>query len=192
MTLTIYSFSHYSFGSKEDSSIEEKESKLDKMVKLRNIFESQGMVRSVRLVVLIHEQNHPSILIFKKKNENSFILPGGKLEPGEDEESGIQRILEKKLQSGNFNFDEVQHLSTWYRPYYTTSFYPYLPVHITSPKETEKWYIVSLPETLKMKIPSKYELISISFYDLNANTTSFGYQLSTIPILLSKFDFIFK
>ena len=187
--INIYSVNNYTFGNAEEDS-NEKQVKIGKYDKMRSLFETQGTVHSVRAVFLIHNKKHPNIFVFLKKSDNSLVIPGGKLEVGEDEEEGLKRVLkEKVIPSGDFEI--LDHICTWYRPQFSSYMYPYLPVHISTPKEIEKWFIVTLNENQKLTIPAKYIIKALPSYEINSNN-SYGTQLSTLPSLLSKFDFSFK
>jgi cleavage and polyadenylation specificity factor subunit 5 len=95
------------------------------------------------------------------------------LEPEVDEAEGMKEILNKKLgpedplewdSKNDWTIGEC--LSTWWRPNYEnymvntfcllntiiTTFisqYPYVPAHVTSPKEKKSLYIVHLPPNSK-------------------------------------------
>lgn len=171
---------------------------LDKMKKLRQLFEQNySYVQSVRAVILVLCHNHPNVLLLKKLSSLSnstldMILPGGKLEPGEDDETGIQRLLNKKMKivddSGSYEIREL--IACWFRPQFTEQMLPYCPVHITTPKEIERWYLVLLPEKAKLGIPPKYDLISVPFYDLLDPSKEFSKQITSIPLLVSRFNII--
>ena len=179
----------YGTGSGEINEEEKEEPKIDKIDRLRNLFSTSGTVNSVRAIVLVHIHNHPHVLLLEKNSNKSTVIPGGILTPGEDDESGLQRLLSKKmcLVEGAYEIGEM--LATWYRPQFTNQFYPYLPVHITMPKEIERWYLVSLPEKGSIAISPKYRLCAVPFYDLQEyDTKTFGNQIVNIPLLVSRFN----
>ncbi len=92
---------------------------------------------------------------------NAF-RPGGRLVPGEGEIEGLQRKLTSKLAPTISNYQpkwEVGELvCMWWRPNFETAQvqpticchshtqYPYIPAHITKPKECKRLFIVPLSE----------------------------------------------
>jgi cleavage and polyadenylation specificity factor subunit 5 len=74
----------------------------------------------------------PHILCFHSGN-SFFKLPGGLLKDGEDEKTGLERMLQRDFgtpvpDSQTWRVSEL--LSTWYRPGYDQFLYPYLPAVI--------------------------------------------------------------
>jgi cleavage and polyadenylation specificity factor subunit 5 len=166
-----------------------------RLSRLREYFRENGPMRSVRAVMLVHVHRLPHVLLLQRRRANDvaprFLLPGGKLDPGEDDESGLARLLDKKLQlvDGSYDFNEGL-IATWYRAQFTEQMLPYLPVHIATAKETEFWYFVKLPERGRLRIHQKYDLVPRSFYDLQDGADNYGKQLQVIPLLASRFNLI--
>ena len=78
------------------------------------------------------------------------IVPGGELNPGEDEIDGLKRILSETLGRTDGVAQEwlIEDLiGTWWRPNFEPAQYPYIPPHITKPKEEKKLFLVQLPGT---------------------------------------------
>lgn len=179
----------YGTGGGDIGDEERDETRVDKIERLRNLFSTSGTVNSVRAIVLVHIHSHPHVLLLEKNSTKATVIPGGLLTPGEDDETGLQRLLQKKmcLVEGSYEIGEM--IATWYRPQFTNHLYPYLPVHVTMPKEIERWYIVSLPEKGSIAISPKYRLCAVPFYDLQEyDTTKFGNQIGNIPLLVSRFN----
>ena len=198
-TIRLSDLSSYSYGTgggEEDSRPEIPT--LDKMKKLRTLFEQNyTSVKTVRAVILVLLHNHPHVLLLKKNSSLSnstldMILPGGKLEPGEDDETGLQRLLAKKMKivdnSGSYEINEL--IACWYRPQFTEQMLPYCPVHITTAKEIERWYLVLLPEKGMLGISPKYTLNAVPFYDFLDSSKEFNKQISSIPLLVSRFNIL--
>lgn len=193
ITVKIYDINTYSFGRYELAETEAPKPRIDKLTKLRQYYEkSDGCVKYVRAIILVHLHNHPHVLLLEKKSGEKK-LPGGRLEPGEDDESGLLRLLGEKLriEQGSYIFPN-ELVGCWYRPCFTEQLLPYCPVHISSPKEIEKWYLLILPPTCSFRIHPKYDLQAAAFYDLqDATLTSiYGQQLPLIPTLTSRFTII--
>lgn len=66
------------------------------------------------------------------------------------ETSGLQRKLRNSLSplaaALNHEWEIGECLATYWRPHFESNTYPYLPVHITRPKEIRKLFTVHLPE----------------------------------------------
>ena len=168
--------------------------KISRTDRLREAYAQSGTVPSVRAIILALDHRHPHIFLLRRKSDGTYLLPGGRLHPGEDYESGLTRVLDKRLRivrGGNYTVSE-QLVATWYRPQFTDQMFPYLPVHIHSPKEREEWYIVQLPENAKLSVPAKYDLECARFYDLQDGAAKFGPQLAMVPVLMSRFNFELK
>jgi cleavage and polyadenylation specificity factor subunit 5 len=91
--------------------------------------------------------------------------PGNWLKHDEDEIPGVQRILDELFapDSGASEGEKWQigdAIGQWWRPNFETSLYPYIPSHVTRPKEVKKMYIIPLPQ----KSESKHLWSSFSTY----------------------------
>lgn len=191
MTLVLNHISHYKFGKSQDDE-ELREQKPPKMERLRERFNEEGTVKSVRVVLLAHDHNHPYFFIIQNKETSEIMCPGGKLQAGEEDEAGINRILAKKLFGGEQKELNIgEHIATWYRPQFTEHWYPYLPTHITVAKEIEKWYVISLPEELRFRTNQKHELAYQTFYSVQGKD-NIDKRLAAIPALLSRFDISYR
>merc|ERR1711903_365141 len=106
------------------------------------------MRRSVRAVLLTHIKGHPHVLVLDDSSAagdgsvgagGRYSLPGGMLQPGESERDGLNRKMKQFI----FNADptivcewKVQDLlGVWWCPSFEGVAYPYLPQHVTRPKE---------------------------------------------------------
>lgn len=84
--------------------------------------------------------------------------------------------------------------------------YPFVPAHITKPKECKKLFLVQMPErsatrllavtfylqlTIYFKevlaVPKNMKLLAIPLFELYDNAARYGPQLSAIPHLLSRY-----
>lgn len=57
---------------------------------MRAEFDKLGMRRSVEAVLLVHEHGLPHVLLLQL-GTTFFKIPGGELNPGEDETDGLKR-----------------------------------------------------------------------------------------------------
>lgn len=106
---------------------------------------------TVEGVLVVHERGHPCVLMLQIA-ETFFKLPGDVLRQGEDEIEGLKLRLSHKLSAATKDIYTSakewkigQLLATWWRPNFETFVYPYLPPHITNPKEIKRMYLVHLP-----------------------------------------------
>jgi cleavage and polyadenylation specificity factor subunit 5 len=82
--------------------------------------------------------------------------PGDYLQAEDDEIQGFKHRLNERLApvgtqfSGEGVNDEWEigdTLAQWWRPNFETFMYPYLPAHVTRPKELKKLYLIHLPKS---------------------------------------------
>lgn len=71
-TITLYHISNYTFGQK-DAKLEKDQTVAGKMKRMKEQYEKEGMRTSVEGIILMHEHNHPHILLLKI-TENFFKL----------------------------------------------------------------------------------------------------------------------
>ena len=91
--------------------------------------------------------------------------------------------------------------------------YPFLPAHVTRPKECKKLYFIQLPKSSTspasfwiirqskhdvdrinaevLSVPKNMKLLAVPLFELYDNTARYGPQLSAIPHLLSRYSFEF-
>lgn len=90
-TINLYPLTNYTFGTKEPL-FEKDPSVPARFQRMRDEFEKIGMRRSVEGVLLVHEHGLPHVLLLQL-GTTFFKLPGGELNPGEDEVEGLKRLL---------------------------------------------------------------------------------------------------
>ncbi|KAI9033256.1 cleavage and polyadenylation specific factor 5 [Hyaloraphidium curvatum] len=191
-TVTLHSLGNYTFGQKE-AQPEEDPSVSARLKRLENEYEMAGMRRSVEAILVVHEHGHPHILMMQIAN-TFFKLPGSYLKPGEDEIEGLKVRLHQQLSPpGPYDPNEWEVgelLAVWWRPNFETFMYPYVPAHITKPKEQKKLFIIHLPERKLLSVPKNMKLLAVPLFELYDNSARYGPQLSAIPHVLSRFNFI--
>jgi cleavage and polyadenylation specificity factor subunit 5 len=86
--------------------------------------------------------------------------------------------------------------------------YPFIPAHVTRPKECKKLYFIQLPRSSTLNtpnlikpftdniaevlsVPKNMKLLAVPLFELYDNTARYGPQLSAIPHLLSRYNFEF-
>ena len=67
--------------------------------------------------------------------------------------------------------------------------YPFIPGHVSRPKECKKLYFIQLPKSKVLSVPKNMKLLAVPLIDLYDNTNRYGPQLSAIPHLLSRYNF---
>ncbi|KAL9036133.1 MAG: hypothetical protein Q9180_004473, partial [Flavoplaca navasiana] len=197
-TIRLYPLSNYTFGTKENQP-EEDPSVLARLKRLEEHYDQHGMRRTCEGILVCHEHNHPHILMLQIANA-FFKLPGDYLQASDDEISGFkQRLNERLAPSGNqFTGNGVNDdwqvgdtLAQWWRPNFETFMYPFLPAHVTRPKECKKLYFIQLPKSKVLSVPKNMKLLAVPLFELYDNTARYGPQLSAIPHLLSRYRFEF-
>ncbi|KAJ3300630.1 hypothetical protein HK104_009287 [Borealophlyctis nickersoniae] len=216
--VTLYPLSGYTFGVK-DPQPEEDPSVAARLHRLQSEYATQGMRTTVEGVLVVHEHGHPHVLMLQIAN-TFFKLPGDALKPGEDDVEGLKLRLNQKLapmgldpSGGDWEIGEL--LAVWWRPNFETYMYPYVPAHITKPKEMKKIYLVHLPEKSKslmdplhtqaipnlvsennsaelLSVPKNMKLLAVPLFELYDNAARYGPQLSALPHLLSRFNFVYQ
>ncbi|ORY06963.1 cleavage and polyadenylation specificity factor, 25 kDa subunit [Basidiobolus meristosporus CBS 931.73] len=198
-TVTLYPLANYTFGTKE-AQPEEDPSVSARLQRLQNDYEKTGMRRTVEAVLVVHEHNHPHVLMLQIAN-SFFKLPGDYLKPGEDEIEGLKVRLSQKLDpvdkeygktSTETDWEIGECISTWWRPNFETFMYPYVPAHVSKPKEQKKIFVVHLPEKKVLSVPKNMKLLAVPLFELYDNSARYGPQLSAIPHLLSRFNFVYS
>ncbi|KOB67658.1 Cleavage and polyadenylation specific factor 5 [Operophtera brumata] len=126
--------------------------------------------RSVEGVLLVHEHGLPHVLLLQLGTA-FFKLPGGELNPGEDEIDGLKRLLTETLgrQDG----------------------YPYIPPHITKPKEHKRLFLVQLQDRALFAVPKNYKLVAAPLFELYDNAQGYGPIISSLSQSLCRFNFIY-
>eukprot|EP00123_Amoebidium_parasiticum_P015333 comp22907_c0_seq1/m.36236 comp22907_c0_seq1/g.36236 ORF comp22907_c0_seq1/g.36236 comp22907_c0_seq1/m.36236 type:complete len:204 (-) comp22907_c0_seq1:263-874(-) len=189
--INVYPLSNYTFGAKppqyeKDSSVQ------NRLQRLRDEYERYGMRRTVEGVLVVHEHNHPHVLLLQLGN-TFFKLPGGEVRPGEPEDVGLKRILtESMVPEGSppVEWEVADVVANWYRPNFDTFQYPYVPAHISKPKEHKKIMLVQLPERCTLAVPKNYKLVAAPLFELYDNTQGYGPIISSLAPVLSRYNFI--
>jgi cleavage and polyadenylation specificity factor subunit 5 len=160
---------------------------------MREEFDRIGMRRSVEGVLLVHEHRLPHVLLLQL-GTTFFKLPGGELNPGEDELDGLKRLMQETLgrQDGIANEWTIEDaVGNWWRPNFEPPQYPYVPPHITRPKEHRRLFLVQLPEKALFAVPKNYKLVAAPLFELYDNAQGYGPIISSLPQSMSRFNFVY-
>jgi len=126
--------------------------------------------------------------------------PGDYLPPTSAEIPGFKARLNERLaptgslstaDPADTDWDIFDSLATWWRPNFETFMYPYLPPHVTRPKECKKLYFIQLPASKVLSVPKNMKLLAVPLFELYDNTGRYGPQLSAIPHYLSRYRWEF-
>mmetsp|Transcript_374 Transcript_374/g.682 ORF Transcript_374/g.682 Transcript_374/m.682 type:complete len:229 (+) Transcript_374:38-724(+) len=156
---------------------------------------TQGMVDCLELIVLFHHHGHPFVLFFFTTGKTStyYHLPQGQRHIEESIERATSRILsellEPTLSSANVKWHIHGTISKWYRPYFKSFSYPYIPAHITKPKSSIHLILVTISEKTTLHVPANFTPIAIPLMDLFVDSKRYGPLYSSIPQMLSSFKF---
>lgn len=190
-SIDVYPLENYSFGSKP-AKLDKDDTVVDRLVRLEQAFETQGVRRTVEGVLLVHLHGHPHVLLLHVGHK-FFKLPGGKLKPGEATLAGLYRKLTNKLASPVLDLqpqwqqDQASLLSVLYRPTLDGRLYPYKPAHVAVEKERKQVFVAPLPEKCMFSVPDNLEMIAVPFFELHSNPEKYGTILHTLPVLLSAY-----
>eukprot|EP00871_Galdieria_phlegrea_P005512 jgi/Galph1/5962/GphlegSOOS_G4631.1 len=186
-TLNLYKVTNYTFGTKPSSCKQHERNPQ----RLKEKYMERGLRHSVAGVLLVHHHKHPHILVLQKSQDTgSYWLPGGRLRPGEGELEGLARKLNNRLRgaSQEENRWEVgDFLVSWWYPDFGENRYPYIPPHVTKPKEKLNLYLVHLPESCAFSVPNDLQLLAIPLFQVYNNAEQYGDVISTLPMLLSRY-----
>jgi len=197
--ISLHEIDNYTFGTKEAKP--EKDSLVKRMSRMTEKYKEEGMRRTVECVLLLQNKQHPHVLLLQQGTRESavFRLPGGRLRPGEGELEGTRRKLSSKLappreqlsQTHQAKWMVEEQLAVWWRPNFETLMYPYLPAHVTKPKECKKLYMVRLSERMVFAVPKNFKLLAVPLFELYDNAARYGPVIASLPHLISRYDFAY-
>jgi len=192
-TIPLYPLTNYTFGTKE-ALFEKDSSVTQRFQRMRQEYEKEGMRYSVDAVLLVHEHGLPHVLLLQL-GSTFFKLPGGELKNEEDPVDGIKRLLAEILgrQDGVSQEWVIEDcIGTWWRPNFEQPQYPYVPPHITKPKEQKKLFLVQLGEKALFAVPKNYKLVAAPLFELYDNAQGYGPMISSLPQALCRFNFQYQ
>ena len=200
-SVQLYPLSNYTFGQK-DALFERDTTVQARFARLREDFQKNGMRRSADAVLLVHEHNLPHILLLQL-GQSYFKLPGGEVMPDEDWIDGLKRLLNEHLgkvdgttTGGNeaplSDWVIEDTVAQWWRSQFDPPQYPYVPAHVTKPKEHRRLFLVQLPERALFAVPRNYRLVAAPLFELFDNSEGYGQVIASLPQCLSRFNFIYN
>jgi len=188
----LYPIGNYTFGTK-DPLYEKDPSVQARFSRMKEDFAKHGMRRTVEAVLLVHEHGLPHVLLLQLGN-SFFKLPGGELHANEDPVDGLCRLLTETLGRGDDSciWHVEDTVANWWRPNFDPPQYPYLPAHVTKPKEHKRLFLVQLPEKALFAVPRNYKLVAAPLFELYDNAAGYGPIIMSLPAVLSRFSFVYN
>ncbi|EES14953.1 hypothetical protein BDA96_07G130400 [Sorghum bicolor] len=196
----IYPLTRYYFGARDAAAAVPRglETAADRALRLKANFAARGLRTSVHGVLLVELFDHPHLLLLQVRN-SSFLLPGGRLRPGEEEVQGLKRKLSSKLSFVDADDDQTieeeddwqigECIGMWWRSEFEAIPFPYMPPSFRAPKECIKLFLVRLPMSRQFIVPRNMKLLAVPLSQVHGNAQVYGPIISGIPNLLSKFSF---
>jgi cleavage and polyadenylation specificity factor subunit 5 len=195
--VNLFPLENYTFGTK-DAMYEKDKTVEARFQRMKDEFEQLGMRKTVEGVLIVHQHKLSHILLLQLGPSASgtvfFKLPSGELNPGEDEIDGVKRVVNETLSHPDnkpMDLFVTDVVAQWWRPNFEAPQYPYLPAHVTRPKEHKKLFIVELPEKTLFSVPRNYKLVAAPVFELYENSQGYGPVIASLPQCLSKFTFNF-
>lgn len=96
----------------------------------------------------------------------------------------MQQLCADDAPRADWHVDEC--VSVWWRPNFDPPKYPYVPAHVTKPKERTKMHLVHLPKTAEFKVPKNYKLVAAPVFELYDNAPGYGPVIAALPSILSR------
>lgn len=155
---------------------------------MREEFDKIGLRRTMEGVLIVHERWLPHVLLLQLET-TFFTLPDGEFNP-EDEIEGLKCLVTEIFgHHGRILQDWVtdDYIGNWLKPTSEPPQYPYIPAHITKPKEHRKLFSVQLQQKALFAIPKNYKLVAAPFLELFHHTPGHRSNISSLLQLLSRF-----
>ncbi|PWZ04324.1 Pre-mRNA cleavage factor Im subunit 1 [Zea mays] len=192
----IYPLSRYYFGARDAAGVPRGlETAADRALRLKANFAAHGLRTSVHGVLLVELFDHPHVLLLQVRN-SSFLLPGGRLRPGEEEVRGLKRKLSSKLSVVDDaetveeeDWQIGQCIGMWWRSEFEAIPFPYMPPRFRAAKECMKLFLIRLPMSRQFIVPRNMKLLAVPLSQIHGNAQVYGPIVAGIPSLLSKFSF---
>uniref|UniRef100_A0A914NDP1 Uncharacterized protein n=1 Tax=Meloidogyne incognita TaxID=6306 RepID=A0A914NDP1_MELIC len=83
-------------------------------------------------------------------------------------------------------------IANWWRPNFDPPRYPYIPAHVTKPKEQTKLFLVQLPDKAYFAVPKNFKLVAAPLFELFDNSNGYGPLIASLPQNLSRFNFLYN
>ncbi|SPJ08181.1 mRNA cleavage factor-like protein, putative [Plasmodium sp. DRC-Itaito] len=169
----------------------------EKCKKRINAYNKNGIRNSVLAIILCHRYEYPHLLLLQHIESQKYYLLNGKYKTWEKPKEVLKKKLQKyinKIKDIHFTPAQVNKeqeetveigdfLGEWWRTQFNSVFLPYLPAHISRPKEYIRLYQVILSPKCIFHLPPGFTLKAIPLFDLN----NCGLAVSGLSSILSRF-----
>ncbi|KAL8447867.1 hypothetical protein Emed_004162 [Eimeria media] len=199
----VYPESNYSFES--DSTLGTKWGSGDPeklFAKRQEAYLREGTRRSVAAVFLVHRAEYPHVLLLLDQQRQKYNLVMFKYKTWQRPREVLQNKLSKYLikpdqgskrkwvaqqLGGDAGEMEVgEFLGEWWRGDFDDELTPYLPPHVTRPKERVRVHQVQLAPRCSFRIPAGFCLTLVPLFDLSPQRV--GLAISGLSHLLARFS----
>lgn len=169
-----------------------------------NAYEKQGLRRTVVGICLSHRYEFPHLLVVEELSTRRLALFSGKMKSWEKPRLVLKKKMEKYVKKiGNvsktrFNahtlsnlkspaeeVDVGEFLGEFWRAEFHSEALPYLPPHVTRPKERLRLYQLILPPKCWFCLPSGFALKALPFFELQSS--KYSLSVRGLPHLVSRF-----
>lgn len=136
--LQIFDIDCYEFRSLDSSSVGETQTIREEHTTGEERPLSDGIDRNVGAVLLVHRLEHVHVLLLHCAESNSFRLPGGKINQGENLEDCLHRTVRADLAPHNFTeitWRVQECLGCWWQPQFSSKEMPLVLSQVSRPRQ---------------------------------------------------------
>ncbi|CAA9986312.1 mRNA cleavage factor-like protein, putative [Plasmodium knowlesi strain H] len=172
----------------------------DKIKKRINAYNQDGIRNSALAIILCHRYEYPHLLLLQNIESQTYHLLSGKYKSWEKPREVLKKKLQKYVNqirdmhfgTSHFNTEEKEtedpieigeFLGEWWKTQFNSVYLPYLPAHITRPKEYIRLYQVTLTSRCIFHLPPGFTLKALPLFDLS----TCGVAIGGLTSVLSRF-----
>ncbi|VDP12132.1 unnamed protein product [Onchocerca flexuosa] len=177
-------------------------SEYKQFLKLREEYENNGMIRTVKAVLLCYQHSIIHVLLLKNGNgpmssklyvQLSLFVTKALVRWSK---YSIQlTYLFVQIMESEDDVDsicKIQLIANWWRPNFEAPIYPYIPSHITKPKEVIKIFSVELPKRAMITIAKNNTLVAAPLFEIYRNVGQYGPIIAYLPHVLGRFNYFYN
>ncbi|CRH03054.1 mRNA cleavage factor-like protein, putative [Plasmodium relictum] len=169
----------------------------EKCKKRINSYNKNGIRNSVLAIILCHRYEYPHLLLLQHLESQKYYLLNGKYKTWEKPKEVLKKKLQKyinKIKDIHFISNQInvekeetveigEFLGEWWKTQFNSVYLPYLPAHVTRPKEYVRLYQVTLSSKCIFHLPPGFTLKALPLFDLN----NCGIAINGLSSILSRF-----
>ncbi|CRG93345.1 mRNA cleavage factor-like protein, putative [Plasmodium gallinaceum] len=169
----------------------------EKCKKRINSYNKNGIRNSVLAIILCHRYEYPHLLLLQHLESQKYYLLNGKYKTWEKPKEVLKKKLQKyinKIKDIHFITNQInsekeetveigEFLGEWWKTQFNSVYLPYLPAHVTRPKEYVRLYQVTLSSKCIFHLPPGFTLKALPLFDLN----NCGLAINGLSSILSRF-----